>query len=131
MGLGGTACIPFGHGQGYDLITDFDGTLRRVQVKRAWYHEGGDRWDVGIEEIETYYLDGRTRQRKRPCSGTKFDFLAVLAGDTWYVIPVNLLVGRAYLVMRPPGCRARRSSGVAPQFDIEDFRDLWTDLKGV
>lgn len=129
VGLGGTACVPFGHGQGYDLISDFNSTLLRLQVRRAYRHETRDRWECGVYEKQSYYADGARRQRKIPYRGEGFDLLVVFADPAWYVIPSALLVGRSMLVFRPPGCRAR-VSGVAPAFLSEDFLDQWTLLKG-
>lgn len=104
--------LPWGHAHGYDLITDYDGSLCRVQVKASAYRVTRDRYDADVRHQG------------------EFDVLAVVAGSTVYLFPRDLISTRASLVLRPPGCRDRGKSGPAALFDPEDWREAWHTLKG-
>lgn len=127
---GGIASIPAGHGQSYDIIADFDGSLARVQVKVAYYTEARDRWDLGIYETSVAYEGGRRRQTKHPISGQHYEVLAAMVGAEWYLIPSRLLIGRSHLVFRPEGCRPRPNGGVRPEFETADYREAWHMFDG-
>jgi hypothetical protein len=116
-----TVSLPWGHAQGYDLVTDVDDTLQRVQVRHAAYRIGRDRYEADLRKPRPWAKERMT------CQGD-FDTLAVMAGLNLYLMPARLVLGRTMVVMRPPGCR-ERLGGPAPVFDIELYREAWAVLK--
>lgn len=125
---GGRVAFPFGHSQPYDLITDFNGVLSRVQVKRSWYEAAGDRWSLDVRK--RLKLRSRDPQVKTPNIGG-FDFLIAHAGAHMYVIPQAHIVGRTGFVIRTPDCRPRASRSGPPSTRFEPFLDAWHLLQGL
>ena len=120
--------VPWGQAQKYDVITDADGVLKRVQVKLATYSPSKDRWDADV------------RVTRRPTRGTEvrtpseggYDILAVIAGSAIYLFREGDVRGRSAIVLRPPGCRAALSRGRAiGAYDNEVGLDAWRILKEV
>lgn len=118
-------CVPWGHAQGYDLVTDCDGVLRRVQVKLSAYRPDRDRFDADVRTAKRVSRGDSTRI---PSTG-QYDVLAVVAGSSIYLIPQRFVLGRSSLVLRPPGCHARRPGGPVAVFNPEDWCEAWSALK--
>jgi Holliday junction resolvase-like predicted endonuclease len=83
MGQGARVSIPFGHSPHYDLVTDFDGELLRVQVKTSVCRYK-QRWAVTV----------CTRGGNQSWQGvvkkldpSRFDYLFVLVADgrQWFI----------------------------------------------
>jgi hypothetical protein len=118
--------VPWGHAQGYDLITDTDGVLKRVQVKLACYNTGRDRWDA---DVRVTRRSTRDQEDRTPCEGG-FDILAVIAGGSTYLFTEEQVKGRSAVALRPPGCRPALNRGRkvdAP--DHEAGLEAWFLLK--
>ena len=124
--LGGEVLVPWSHAVPYDLVSDFEGALARIQVKRAYYVESTDRWDVDIRH--RYRPSKLGPQKKSPDRGG-YDYLIAMAGEAFYVVPSSLTLGRASLVLRPEPCRSR-ARGPEIRFDVEVYREAWSLLKG-
>lgn len=128
---GGRASIPFDHGMGYDLVSDFDGKLNRIEVKRAnCTHSRSS----NIEHNRTlrYECDLRARNmvsKIRLPSPDTSDFFAIEAGGFCYVIPTRLLEGRQGIVMRPPGFEALKEGGPIPVVNTSDYLEAWGLLR--
>lgn len=118
---GARVCLPWGHAQGYDMVTDMDGVLKRVQCRSSAYRDDRDRYDADLRKPRPFAGD-------RLACQSDFDVLAVMAGGHCYIIPAALVAGRSGLVLRPPGCR-QQSGGPVTQFDPEDYRQAWSVLK--
>ena len=130
---GGRASIPFDHGMGYDLVSDFDGVLQRIEVKRSNLTQTRPsksqpqgtfsmRWEADLR-ARNMLTDTRL-----PDPVTS-DFFVVLAAESFYVIPTYLIEGRSALVLRPPGYEPIKDTGRQPVLNTEDFRDAWALLK--
>jgi hypothetical protein len=99
VGQGACVSIPFGHSPHYDLISDFDGELQRVQVKTSVCWDRG-RWAVTV----------CTRGGNQSWSGlvkrldaARFDRLFVLVADgrQWF-IPADRVEGGRGIVLGGP-----------------------------
>lgn len=126
--LGGNVALPVGNHTGWDLITEFDGVLKRVQVKRAYFVEHRDRWEADVRRPT--YKAGASLQDRSPVEAGLYDVLIVVADQHCYLFPVDVVAGRNVLTFRPPECR-QRIRGVRPQIQTEDYVEAWPLLKEV
>ena len=99
VGQGAYVSIPFGHSPHYDLISDFDGQLHRVQVKTSACRDK-ERWAVTL----------CTRGGNQSWSGlvkrldaAHFDRLFVLVADgrQWF-IPADRVKGGSGILLGGP-----------------------------
>lgn len=87
MTKGGKISKPFSHNYRYDFVTDFNGTLKRVQVKSS--NADHSKWKknrYGAHKVNSIY------------SKKDVDVLAVFALGTWYLIPVEEITGKGVWV---------------------------------
>lgn len=127
---GGRVSIPFDHGMGYDLISDFDGKLNRIEVKRATASRSRSKGGVGNNSLR-YECDLRARNmlsKTRLPSPNTSDFFAIEAGGFCYVIPTLALSGRQGIVLRPPGFEGAHL-GPRPSVITENYLEAWGLLR--
>lgn len=90
MGQGWTIALPIGNCSDYDLVTEIDGRLMKVQVKTTRYFRG-NRWDVGLATSGgNQSWNGLVKR----FSSTRCDYLYVhtACGRRWF-IPSGLVGG--------------------------------------
>jgi hypothetical protein len=112
-GMGVSVSLPCDPHCTYDLITDADGLLLRVQVKSC-----------GILKRNRYKVDimcGATNQ-KRPYSEGMLDaFIVHIPTEaSWYVIPAAVIAGQKWVSLYPHDQTGK----------YEPFRDAWHLLWG-
>lgn len=132
LAASGNVAVPFGNHQPYDLISEFDGVLKRIQIRRAYEQTGRStrkgEGDCSVRfECDLRRTVGFGMHQIREADA--YDFLVVVAASHCYVIPEPLVRGQGSLVLRPPGYDARRRSGRLRSFDPEDYREAWVQLK--
>jgi hypothetical protein len=78
-----TVCIPLNDTQPYDLVVDFNGELKKVQVKTTRYSETPNTYTVQLKSA-----GGTANKQVRPFDNTKCDYVFVLTGNNkTYLIP--------------------------------------------
>ena len=103
--------IPFGDTDEYDVITDYNGILNRVQIKSIYtLQKDKDRYSTKI---------GRGNAAKKPYKNIDFAVIYISHEDTWYIIPFDKLQGVNCSVYPH-----RQSSGI-----YEFFKEKWDLLK--
>lgn len=127
-GEGGRASIPFDHGMGYDLISDFSGALNRVEVKRAYAGFSRGRINQGSPRLEVDLRARSGTSATRLPSPTTSDIFIIEAAGHFYILPTHIIEGRQSIVLRPPGYEAIKSVGVHPVVNFNEFREAWNLL---
>ena len=80
-----TVCIPLNDTQPYDLVVDFNGELKKIQVKTTRFSETPDTYTVQLKNA-----GGTGNKQVRPFDNTKCDYIFVLTGDNkTYLIPAK------------------------------------------
>lgn len=80
---GYTVSVPLNDTQDYDLVVDFDGELKKVQVKATGYKDRNNSYQVPLRTIS-----GTTRQPYKTVKDTNIDYLFCLCEDgEMYLIP--------------------------------------------
>jgi hypothetical protein len=106
-----------GDRQPYDLVFDVQGTLVKVQVKSAWFHEPADCYVTDNRRTKT----NRRRMIRSTYKPTDFDFALVYLEelDLFYVFPTEVFIAYAsqiYLVEADKRQRKPRSA---------EYREAW------
>mgnify|MGYP000879073074 CR=1 FL=1 len=82
---GMTVSIPLNDTQNYDLVVDYKGSLKKVQVKAT-----NSISNSGAYVVQLKTVSGTTRKVYKTVKDTDVDMLFCLCGDgTMYLIPVN------------------------------------------
>lgn len=90
---GYTVSIPLNDTQDYDLVVDFDGELKKIQVKASGYKQNNDSFQIQLRTVS-----GTTRQPYKTVKDTDIDYLFCLCGDgTMYLIPRNEIINKTTL----------------------------------
>lgn len=90
---GYTVSIPLNDTQDYDLVVDFDGELKKIQVKASGYKQNNDSFQIQLRTVS-----GTTRQPYKTVKDTDIDYLFCLCGDgTMYLIPRNEIINKTAL----------------------------------
>lgn len=90
---GYTVSIPLNDTQDYDLVVDFDGELKKIQVKASGYKQNNDSFQIQLRTVS-----GTTRQPYKTVKDTDIDYLFCLCGDgTMYFIPRNEIINKTAL----------------------------------
>lgn len=90
---GYTVSIPLNDTQDYDLVVDFDGELKKIQVKASGYKQNNDSFQIQLRTVS-----GTTRQPYKTVKDTDIDYLFCLCGDgTMYLIPRNKIINKTAL----------------------------------
>lgn len=127
---GGRVSIPFDHGMGYDMVSDFDGVLKRIEVKRsslttsrpAKPYIGTTRFDCDLRARNMLSVT------RLPSVETS-DCFVIGAGEYFYVIPTAFLEGRQSISLRPPGYEPKSPSRAHSKLDTESFLNAWDWLR--
>lgn len=84
---GMTVCLPLNDTQPYDLVVDFQGTLKKIQVKTSIYSKnGGSTYQVGLRNSG----GNSTKSRYVPFSADSCDYLFIYTGaNKTYLIPTT------------------------------------------
>lgn len=106
---------PYGDNSTYDFITDFKGTLKRVQVKSVSVKDKG---------TNRYRISATNSRHKSDCKYTKADIDIVACYifdlDMWYLVPIEEISG-AYINAYPD---LKNSKG-----KYEIYKENWNILK--
>lgn len=90
---GYTVSIPLNDTQDYDLVVDFDGELKKIQVKASGYKQNNDSFQIQLRTVS-----GTTRQPYKTVKDTDIDYLFCLCGDgTMYLILRNEIINKTTL----------------------------------
>lgn len=90
-----TICIPLNDTQPYDLVVDFNGELKRVQVKTSRYSERPNTYTIQLKSA-----GGTANQQIRHFDNTKCDYLFILTGDNkTYLIPSQDITAKNAIVI--------------------------------
>jgi hypothetical protein len=105
---------PWGESDRYDAVTDWNGNLRRVQIKAT----------EAVSKNQGYMVHASVVVGDKSVGLSKDD-VDVLAAyvapeDAWYIVPVEQFVPRRSLWFSPNSKRSR----------FEKFREAWHWLKG-
>jgi len=103
---------PHGDSAPYDVVVEWGGRFRRVQVKSTIYRRRGESYSLNV-----------MGPGRRAYKEDSFDFAAVylIPVDTWYIIPFGEMgEGRCSLHFKPGGMRQK----------YDRFREAWELLKG-
>ena len=115
--LGGTVSFPHGDTCGYDLISEMDGVVKKIQVKCSVRKEGCG-YHVNV-------CQGRSN--KRSYTDKECDIVICSVPFGFYVIPVNALKTKLTIRLWEPG--TNRFWKKKPNRLYEDFREAWHLLK--
>lgn len=104
---GYTVSIPLNDTQDYDLVVDFDGELKKIQVKASGYKQNNDSFQIQLRTVS-----GTTRQPYKTVKDTNIDYLFCLCGDgTMYLIPRNEIINKTTLnLIKNKGKFSKRNS---------------------
>jgi len=82
---------PVGDRLSYDLVFDVLGTLVKIQVKSAWFHEPSRNYVVDNRRTKT----NRRVMLRKPYEPSDFDFALIYLGelDLFYVFPNEVFIG--------------------------------------
>lgn len=90
---GVTVALPLNDTQGYDLIVDISGNLKRVQVKTGRFSKNNDgKYLIGLKTAggNSYYSNKDTNYSIRNFDNTKSDLLFIYTADEkMYLIPTD------------------------------------------
>jgi hypothetical protein len=109
---------PVGDRLPYDLVFDIQGTLVKIQVKSAWYHEPDDVYLTDNRRTQTNRrIMKRSRYRRRD-----FDFGLVYVEplDVFYVFPSDVFNAFASSISLVESNKRQRKPRSA------NYRDAWT-----
>ena len=115
--LGFNPSRPYGARLPYDFLLDCGSRVLRIQVKSVFMSRPGyqDRFHVSVCQT--------TRTGSVAYNVTDIDFIVVYVGpfDTWYVLPVKVLLGRKCIYVYPdPAGKRRKNAGL-----YENYREAW------
>jgi hypothetical protein len=84
---------PIGDRLPYDLVFDVNGTLVKIQVKCAWFHESSGNYIVDNRRTKT----NRRMMVRETYKFTDFDFALVYIEelDIFYIFPVQVFISYA------------------------------------
>ena len=104
---GYTVSVPLNDTQDYDLIVDFEGALKKVQVKATGYKETNNSFQVQLRTVS-----GTTRQPYKTVKDTDIDYLFCLCSDgTMYLIPRSEIKNKTTLnLMKDKSKYSKRDS---------------------
>ena len=108
---------PFGDRLPYDLVFDVNGSLIKIQVKKAWYNSNKDNYVVDNRRTKT----NRRRMIREAYSSVDFDFAIayIEERDVYYIFPIDVFIGygsEIHLVEATKRQRKPKSS---------DYREAW------
>ncbi|MFB3917343.1 MAG: group I intron-associated PD-(D/E)XK endonuclease [Terriglobales bacterium] len=103
---------PLGDSAPYDVISEYQGRLARIQVK-----------STTVCAENNYSIQVSFTSQRRPYTAREIDFVAAYVGpeDVWYIIPVKVLRCRTNIHLYP------HTTGVG---QFEQFREAWRLLLG-
>jgi hypothetical protein len=117
--LGLTPSRPYGDRRPYDFLLECGSRVLRIQVKSVFLSRQGykNRFSVGVCQT--------TRAGSVAYKTGEIDFIVAYVApfETWYVIPVKVLLGRKVIYVYPTGKR-RKGAGA-----YEPYREAWHLLK--
>jgi len=117
--LGFSPSRPYGARLPYDFLLDCGGRVLRIQVKSVFTSRRGyrDRFSVGVCQ--------HNRSGSFAYNSNEVDFIVgyVAPHNTWYVLPVKVLLGRKVIYVYPLGHR-RKGAGM-----YETYREAWHLLR--
>jgi hypothetical protein len=105
--LGFAVAKPWGDSDRYDIITRFENTFWRVQIKSV----------LDKFPSRDHYRVQTADSRRHTYSANDIDFLVayIFAKDIWYVLPAHIIENKKSLCLSPG---SKRSS-------VEDYREAW------
>jgi hypothetical protein len=114
--LGLIVSKPYGDSSKYDFITDWNGVLKRVQIKSTSTLDKGNRTD------RYRIMSASGGRTKNSYSSKDIDLIIayVIPLDVWYIIPVNVVSHCKTLALFPH----KQSIG-----KYEIYKDRWDLLK--
>jgi hypothetical protein len=117
--LGLTPSRPYGDRRPYDFLLECGSRVLRIQVKSVFTCRPGykDRFSLGACQ--------QTRTGSVAYKTNEIDFIVAYVAplNTWYVIPVKVLLGRKVIYVYPLGKR-RKNAGM-----YETYREAWHLLR--
>ena len=117
--LGLTPSRPYGDRLPYDFLLDCGGRVLRIQVKSVFISRRGyqNRFSVGVCQ--------QTRRGSVAYNTNEIDFIVAYVApfNTWYVIPVKVLLGRKVIYVYP-ATKPRKNAGL-----YEPYREAWHLLR--
>lgn len=89
--LGWGVAKPIGDRLSYDLITDINGRLARLQIKSAWFNAFDQNYCIDVRRTKT----NRQHMIRSLYSDKDFDFALVYIPEKriFYVFPVQVFIG--------------------------------------
>lgn len=123
--LGVDVSLPFGNSQKYDLIADYNGQLKKIQIKHSAPSYEGD---------SLIFIEFKTRWQGHNASGytqnyyTKedIDYFATFFGQKVYLVPVEECSGATKrLRFAPPKSGQKIGINFAEQYLAEEVIQKW------
>ncbi|HSS99025.1 MAG TPA: group I intron-associated PD-(D/E)XK endonuclease [Terriglobales bacterium] len=113
--LGFNPSRPYGARLPYDFLLDCGGRVLRIQVKSVFMSRPGYQNRFHVSVCQT------NRSGSVAYNVADIDFVVVYVApfDTWYVLPVKVLLGRKGIYVYPDGKR-RKNAGL-----YENYREAW------
>ena len=108
---------PIGDRLPYDLVFDINGTLVKIQVKSAWWHERTGNYVANNRRTKT----NRRIMLRQAYNHLDFDFALVYLAEieTFYVLPVDVFISYGSEIHFVEADKRQRRPRSA------DFRDAW------
>tara|TARA_R100000808_G_scaffold11111_2_gene28870 strand:- start:3851 stop:4258 length:408 start_codon:yes stop_codon:yes gene_type:complete len=113
--LGGKVSFPHGS-TAYDLVSEFDGKVSRIQVKTG-KRERNRTWSI---------VTSRGRTSKRTYTKDECDFLVICIDFAFYVIPVEDCSKTHIRIWEPGTVTQKRNEG---RCVWERYREAWNFLR--
>lgn len=112
---------PVGDRLAYDLVFDVNGSLLKIQVKAAWFHQASQNYVVDNRRTKT----NRRSMVRSPYSTTDFDFAIAYISEleVFYIFPADVFISygsEIHLVETEKRQRKPRSA---------DYRERWDLLQ--
>lgn len=103
----------------YDVITDWNGALRRVQVRCAYFDKSSKRWIANLgRHIPAISPKGNRSTKNVPFDKDSVDIVAVRAGTEWYFFDHPDRLPSSVALHHLPSKRPRRSDGAKNQWEL-------------
>src|ERR1051325_2878221 len=117
--LGLNPSRPYGARLPYDFLLDCGSRVLRIQVKSVFTNRSGhqNRFHVNVCQSQ------RTGSVAYKVADIDFIVVYVAPYDTWYVLPVKVLLGRKAINVYPAG-KTRKNAGL-----YEKYREAWDLLR--
>ncbi|OGQ06621.1 MAG: endonuclease [Deltaproteobacteria bacterium RIFCSPLOWO2_12_FULL_40_28] len=108
---------PVGDRMSYDLVFDIQGTLIKVQVKSAWFHEGSGNYVVDNRRTKT----NRRQMVREVYNECDFDFALAYIKElnVFYVMPVKVFISYGSEIHFVETDKRQRKP------NSSSFRDAW------